>query len=74
MEVSVTASLGHIQTFIRPQVILIDTASREDWFFIKSVKAKASEMNKSVIELPPDASESLMWLSHLDSNSLKGEG
>lgn len=72
MEVSVGASLGHIQTFVHPQVIITDHASREDAFFIKAIKAKAVTIDKSVIELPSDAAENLMWITRLDSGSLAG--
>lgn len=73
MEVSVAAALGHIQSFIDPQVIITDHASRENGFFIKAMRAKSSEIGKSLIELPPDATENLMWLARLDSGSLAGE-
>ncbi|KAL8936037.1 MAG: hypothetical protein Q9211_004388, partial [Gyalolechia sp. 1 TL-2023] len=70
MEASVSAALGHIQTFMRPQVLITDDAGREDGFFTKAIRAKAFEIGRSVIELPTDASESLMWISRLDSGSL----
>lgn len=73
MEVSVGASLGHIQTFVHPQVIITDDASREDTFFIKAIRAKAVAIDKSVIELPSDAAENLMWITRLDSSSLAGK-
>ena len=73
MEVSVAAGLSHIQTYIEPQVIITGHASREDDFFIKAVRAKALEIGKSLIELPSDATENLMWLTRLDSGSLAGK-
>lgn len=73
MEVSVAASLGHIQIFVQPQVIIIDHASREDAFFTKTIRAKAVATDKSVIELPLDAAENLMWITRLDSGSLAGK-
>lgn len=74
MEVSVSAGMGHIQTFIHPQVIITDHKSREDAFFTKAVQAKALGIGKSVIELPLAAAENLMWITRLDSGSLAGEG
>ena len=65
--------MGHIQTFIHPQVIITDHESREDSFFIKAVRAKAVGIGKSVIELPLAAAENLMWITRLDSGSLAGE-
>lgn len=73
MEVSVAAGLSHIQTYIEPQAIITGHASREDDFFIKGVRAKALETGKSLIELPLDATENLMWLTRLDSGSLAGK-
>ncbi|KAL8731616.1 MAG: hypothetical protein Q9166_003304 [cf. Caloplaca sp. 2 TL-2023] len=70
MEVSVSAALGHIQTFMHPQVVITDDQSREDGFFIKAIRSKANELGKGVIELPTDASENMMWITRLDSGSL----
>ena len=67
-----TASLEHINTFVHPQVILIDESSREDPFFTKAMRSKAMDAGKSLIELPIDAVEHMMWLTRLDSASLAG--
>lgn len=72
MGVSVTASLEHIQTFIHPQVILVDDSSREDTFFSTALRSKAVDIGKPVIELPTDATENMMWITRLDSESLAG--
>lgn len=72
MEISVAAALGHIQTFMHPQVVITDDQGREDGFFTKAIRAKASELGKSIIELPPDASHNMMWIARLDSTSLAG--
>ena len=72
MEISVTAGVEHIQTFIHPQVIIIDNPSREDLFFITALRSKAMDIGKSVIELPVDAAENMMWITRLDSASLAG--
>ncbi|KAL9102963.1 MAG: hypothetical protein Q9163_001950 [Psora crenata] len=70
MEASVAASLGHIQEFIHPQVIIVDQPSREDKYFITAVRGRAMDLLKPVIELPLDATENLMWMARLDSASL----
>ena len=72
MEVSVEASMDHIQTFVHPQVIIIDNPSREDKFFVTTLRSKARYIGKSVIELPLDATETMMWITRLDSGSLAG--
>ncbi|KAI9801739.1 MAG: hypothetical protein M1825_003111 [Sarcosagium campestre] len=71
MRVSVGAALGHIQNYMHPQAVLIDNSGREDDFFIKSAKSKAKDMGMSLIELPANAAEKMMWISRLDSDSLK---
>ena len=73
METSVTASLAHIHQFMHPQVIITHDSNQEDTFFTRAVRAKATELRKSVIELPPNAAENLMWITRLDSGSLSGE-
>lgn len=73
MEVSVSAALGHIETFMHPQVLITDDSSRDDGFFTKAIRAKAAELGKSVIELPKDATEKMMWIARLDSGSLAGK-
>ena len=70
MEVSVAASLGHIQEFIHPQVIIVDDPNREDSFFVTAMRGRALDLFKPMIELPPDATENLMWMTRLDSASL----
>ena len=72
MEISVEASMDHIQTFVHPQVIIIDNPSREDNFLVSTIRSKAMYMGKSIIELPSDATETMMWLTRLDSGSLAG--
>lgn len=72
MEVSVEASLEHIHNFVHPQVIIIDTSNREDMFFVSTTRSKAMDIGKSIIELPLDAMENMMWITRLDSESLAG--
>lgn len=72
MKISVEASMEHIQTFIHPQVVIIDSPSREDTFFVTTLRSKAMDIGKSIIELPSDATENMMWITRLDSGSLAG--
>ncbi|KAL8966421.1 MAG: hypothetical protein Q9197_005991 [Variospora fuerteventurae] len=73
MEVSVSAALGYIDKYMHPQAVITDDPSREDAFFTTAMRAKTFELGKPAIELPSDASESLMWITRLDSGSLAGE-
>ena len=70
MEVSVAGALDHIHTFMHPQVYITDDSSREEAFLIKKVRQKALMTGRSVIELPPDAAQKLMWITRLDTGSL----
>jgi hypothetical protein len=71
MEVSVRASLGHINSVMRPRVVLIDSPEREDSFFSKAINDKTRELGLPLIELPINAAEQLRWISKLDGSSLK---
>ena len=73
MEMSVLAALAHIHNFMHPQVFLIDDASSEEPFFIRSMRSTAFKIGKTVIDLPTDAVQRLMWITRLDHGSLKGE-
>ena len=66
------ASMDHIQSFVHPQVIIIDSPHREDTFFITTLRSKVRDIGKSLIELPSDATENMMWITRLDSGSLAG--
>jgi hypothetical protein len=71
MQISVKAGLAHVNTFMHPQAVIIDESGQEDDFFPKSIKAKAADIGVSIIGLPSNAAEKLMWITTLDSNSLK---
>jgi len=73
MEASVKASIGHIDKFMAPQALIVDGQVREDTFFINSVRTKATAIGISLIELPLDAAENMMWITRLDSGSLAGK-
>ncbi len=74
MEVSVTAAFNNLHSYIHPQVIITDYSPREDTFFTRSLRNKAQELDTPIIELPPDAAETLMWMTRLDTGSLRGKG
>jgi hypothetical protein len=70
-ESSVMAALMHIQTFIHPQVVIMDDSLSEDVFFTKAVRTKTKALNIPLIEIPKDRWESLIWMTRLDAGSLK---
>ncbi|KAK2626672.1 hypothetical protein QTJ16_003847 [Diplocarpon rosae] len=70
MEVSSAAALKHINTFIDPHAILIDGSSEEESWFSRGIRDRAASLDRTVIELPDNAEQSLMWITYLDSSSL----
>ncbi|KKA22247.1 Uncharacterized protein T310_3718 [Rasamsonia emersonii CBS 393.64] len=70
MEVSVMAGLDYMRAFLNPKVVIAHDGSRDDSFFWKGVKQKTEQRGMSLIALSVRARD-LMWISNLDSNSLK---
>jgi hypothetical protein len=73
MGLSVEAALAHIHNFMHPQVYLVDGGGTEELFFLKAIRRKGHDTAKSVIELPADAVQTLLWITRLDHGSLQGE-
>ncbi|KAI9842516.1 MAG: hypothetical protein M1837_007110 [Sclerophora amabilis] len=71
-KVTVSAGLGHIDDFMHPQAIILDDSGQEEAEFLRSFRDKARELGKTVINLPGDAAENMMWITRLDSGSLSG--
>ncbi|MCJ1391550.1 hypothetical protein MMC18_004414 [Xylographa bjoerkii] len=71
METSVTAALQHMHNFMHPQVYIMDQASNEEVFFANAIRSNGYEAQKSVIELPTDALQRMMWITRLDYGSLQ---
>ncbi|KAI9736422.1 MAG: hypothetical protein M1818_006156 [Claussenomyces sp. TS43310] len=71
MEISASAALNHISNFMNPQAVLVDQSEKEDVFFLKALRNQAAKLDRTLIELPPGVAQTLMWLTRLDSASLK---
>jgi len=72
MEVSSSAALNHINSYVHPQATFIDGSGEEELFFLRGVKDRAVRIGLTIVELPENAEKSLMWITLLDSASLKG--
>jgi hypothetical protein len=72
MEVVTSAAFNHINTFVHPQATVIDGSGDEEAFMFKGLKARALALGRTLIELPKDSEQKLMWLTRLDSKSLSG--
>ncbi|EXJ63509.1 uncharacterized protein A1O5_11558 [Cladophialophora psammophila CBS 110553] len=68
LEVSASASLGHIHSAIRLHTVV--TTEIEDDFFVNALRDKTSSLGVSLITLPPGSLQSLSWISSLDAASL----
>ncbi|KAK3390382.1 hypothetical protein B0H63DRAFT_519608 [Podospora didyma] len=63
-------ALYHINTWMHPQVVLVDSSSAEEPFFLNAMRIQAPLKNIPLIELPENAPKQLAWVSKLDSASL----
>lgn len=72
MEISTGAGFNHVNNFVHPQATLIDGSGDEEPFFLKGLRSRAVGLGRTVIELPPDVEQNMMWLTLLDSASLSG--
>jgi hypothetical protein len=70
-ELSVISAIGHISTFLHPQVAIMDDPILEDAFFVRGMWNKTDVLGMPVIEVPKDRWENYMWITRLDAGSLK---
>ena len=70
MEVSASAAFNHINTFVHPQATFVDASGEEEAWFLKGIKDRAVAAGRTLIDLPEDAEQNLMWITMLDSASL----
>lgn len=73
MEVSSAAALGHINNYMHPQAIIVDNSGTEEEYFLTGIRERSIERGRTLIELPDNAEQSLIWLTRLDSSSLNGK-
>lgn len=72
METSSSAGLGHINNFLHPQAVIVDKSGLEEIWLLKSFRDRAAQLGKTLIELPKDAAQNMMWFTRLDFASLNG--
>lgn len=73
MQVSASAGFNHINTYVHPQATFIDNSGEEEPFMFSGFKTRAVSLGRTIIELPVNSEENLMWLTLLDSASLSGK-
>ncbi|KAF3768049.1 hypothetical protein M406DRAFT_289374 [Cryphonectria parasitica EP155] len=71
-EKCVSRALYHINNYMHPQAILVDSSDAEEPLFLKSMRQTVSKMGiqAAVIELPTNPEERLGWITKLDASSL----
>ena len=74
LQVSVQGAMYHMNEYVHPQAVIIDASGREERIFTEALREKLQDLGRTIIELPENAAESLMWLTRLDHGSLRGEG
>jgi hypothetical protein len=57
---------------MHPQACIIDGSGSEEDFLVNGIRIKATDIGQSVIELPSNAADLMMWITRLDSGSLRG--
>ncbi|KAF2268721.1 hypothetical protein CC78DRAFT_407691, partial [Lojkania enalia] len=70
-ESSVGAAMTHIQSYLHPQVAIMDDSLSEDPFFVRGLRTRAKALDIPIIEIPKDRVENFMWITRLDSGSLR---
>ena len=73
MHSAVEAALTHITIFMHPHIYISEDPTLEEAPFAIEFRAKAAKERKTLLELPQDASERLMWMTRLDTGSLSGK-
>ncbi|KAJ9138882.1 Glycosyltransferase 2 [Pleurostoma richardsiae] len=67
---TVERALFHINMYMHPQVILVDSSHVEEPVFLDAMRARTAGVGITLIELPEHSKDSLAWLTKLDSSSL----
>ncbi|KAI9847769.1 MAG: hypothetical protein M1838_000768 [Thelocarpon superellum] len=73
LQVAIQGALFHINEFIHPQAVLVDASGQEEHHFVNSMQEKLNDLGTPapLIGLPSDVAENMMWITRLDSQSLK---
>ena len=69
-EVAVAGAMNHINSFMHPQVVIMDDSAVEDTFFVKGMRGKMTELSRPIIEIPQGKYDDFTWITYLDSTAL----
>ncbi|KAH3963346.1 hypothetical protein HBI56_173310 [Parastagonospora nodorum] len=68
---AVIGGMSHIQSMVHPQVAIMDDSTSEEGFFVQGMRNKTNKLGIPLIELPKDKWENFMWMTRLDTGSLR---
>lgn len=68
---AVTGALSHINSFLHPQVAIMDDSLSEEGFFVRGMRQKTEAYGMPLIEIPKNKLDNFMWITRLDAGSLK---
>ena len=69
-EASVVGAMYHVNSWMHPQVVIVDDEYIEDGFFIRGIRGKMRDLNRPIIELPSGRYNDFRWMTRLSSASL----
>ncbi|KAG5983509.1 hypothetical protein E4U43_006268, partial [Claviceps pusilla] len=70
MRLAITTALYHINTYMHPQAVILDSTTAEENYFLASARNQILSTPSALIELPNRPEKSLAWISKLDSSAL----
>jgi hypothetical protein len=68
---AVTGAMSHINSFLHPQVTIMDDSLSEEAFFVRGMRKKTEVYGMPLIEVPKNKLDNFMWITRLDAGSLK---
>jgi len=68
-QTAVRWALRHINDFMHPQAVLVDTTNEEQWF-VDVAKEKTNQFQTTLIQLSEKSMGDLKWITRLSSGSL----
>ncbi|KAK4039109.1 hypothetical protein C8A01DRAFT_36942 [Parachaetomium inaequale] len=70
LRLSSARALHHINNYMHPQALVVDTSGLEEDYFLAGVRKQAPVSGIPLVELPGNAHSRLAWITKLDSSSL----
>ncbi|KAI8942312.1 hypothetical protein NX059_000391 [Plenodomus lindquistii] len=71
VENAVMGAMTHINSFLHPQVVIMDDSLSEDIPFVRGVRARTSSLKVPLIEVPKNRVSDFTWITRLDAGSLR---